>query len=63
MILEGAMIIIAISSLTIFHPGVSFAGQWTEADFTLRKREDEKTVGEESTVTIPGPEYELKSSV
>jgi hypothetical protein len=63
MILEGAMIIIAIASLTTFHPGLSFAGQWGQADFTLRKRKGEKTISEDSVVSIPAPGYELKSTV
>jgi len=36
MILEGAMIIIATIALTVCHPALSFAGQWSAANFTLR---------------------------
>jgi len=37
MILEGAMIVIATSCLTFLHPGISFQGAWTAANFTFRK--------------------------
>lgn len=36
MILEGAMIIVATSCLTFLHPGISFQGSWTAANFTFR---------------------------
>lgn len=35
MILDGVMIIIASSSLTIFHPGRCFGSVWKEANFTF----------------------------
>ena len=35
MILEGAMIVIALVTLTSFHPGVASQGSWAEADFTV----------------------------
>ena len=38
MILEGAMIVIAVLALTIFHPGVAFAGHWADANFKLKGR-------------------------
>ncbi|MCJ1247808.1 hypothetical protein MMC30_005023 [Trapelia coarctata] len=38
MILEGAMIVIASIALTACHPGLSFAGQWSAANFTLKGR-------------------------
>ena len=38
MILEGVMIIIATSCLTILHPGVSFQGVWSAANFSMRGR-------------------------
>ncbi len=45
MILEGAMIIIATSCLTFLHPGISFQGAWTAANFTFRRRKgDMETV-------------------
>ena len=40
MILEGAMIILACLVLTAFHPGVTFAGEWRQANFTLRQRKE-----------------------
>ncbi|KAH0557084.1 hypothetical protein GP486_005125 [Trichoglossum hirsutum] len=36
LVLEGPMIIIATGVLTIFHPGVCFAGNWDAADWSLR---------------------------
>ncbi len=36
MILEGPMVIIACTVLTVFHPGIAFQGAWKEADFTFR---------------------------
>ena len=37
MVLDGVMIIIAITVLTVLHPGVAFQGHWSAANFTLRK--------------------------
>ena len=38
MILEGAMVTIACSCLMILHPGISFRGSWSDANFTFRMR-------------------------
>ena len=38
MIFEGPMIIIATGALTIYHPGPCFAGRWTDAVWSLRKK-------------------------
>ncbi|KAI9844846.1 MAG: hypothetical protein M1837_005264 [Sclerophora amabilis] len=38
MILEGAMIAISTISLTAFHPGASFKGQWASSDFKMRTK-------------------------
>jgi hypothetical protein len=44
MILEGAMIVIATTCLTLLHPGVAFQGAWASANFTFRRKVDlEKT--------------------
>lgn len=40
MILEGAMIILAVTSLTIFHPGTCFQGSWNQANFSIRASKD-----------------------
>ncbi len=50
MILEGAMVVIATSCLTLLHPGVAFQGSWSDADFTFRpKKADElELVGTEN---------------
>jgi hypothetical protein len=47
MVLEGAMITIACSCLSLLHPGISFRGSWSDVDFTFRTRKDgdiEKTI-------------------
>ncbi|PMD32729.1 RTA1-domain-containing protein [Hyaloscypha variabilis F] len=36
MILEGAMVTIACSCLTLLHPGIAFQGRWTDANFKFR---------------------------
>ena len=36
MILEGAMVTIAASCLTLLHPGIAFQGRWADANFKLR---------------------------
>lgn len=46
MVLEGGMISIAAISLTAFHPGLSFAGRWADANFALRKRKGSRDVDE-----------------
>jgi len=49
MILEGPMIFLAVSLLTILHPGFSFGGQWANAGWSLRGRKTVPSVasGEE----------------
>jgi hypothetical protein len=47
MVLEGAMVTIACSCLTLLHPGISFRGSWSDANFTFRTRKApdlEKTI-------------------
>ena len=55
MILDGVMVILATTCLTVFHPGFGFQGRWNEAGFpfrtskTKRNREDpQATVAESS---------------
>ncbi|KAF2683767.1 RTA1-domain-containing protein [Lentithecium fluviatile CBS 122367] len=36
MVLEAAMVLIAVTCLTIFHPGVAFQGRWADANFQLK---------------------------
>ncbi len=38
MILEGPMVIIAVTALTALHPAVSFQGCWHEAGFVFWKK-------------------------
>lgn len=42
MILEGPMIFLAVTALTILHPGIAFDGQWVQAGWSLRGRETGK---------------------
>lgn len=42
MILEGLMIVLATTCLTVFHPAVAFKGTWHEANFTFRTRKEGK---------------------
>lgn len=45
MILEGAMIAIAVILLTVFHPGLVFKHAWSDASWTLRsKKVEDSTV-------------------
>ncbi|KAI9720232.1 MAG: hypothetical protein M1812_003050 [Candelaria pacifica] len=63
MILEGAMIIIAVTSLTLFHPGFSFQGNWAGANFNLRAKKDAKSLSEGvDTPESYGQEVELGSN-
>jgi len=49
MILEGAMIILATTTLTVFHPGRAFGEKWTDAGWQWKKERqvlrDEETLG------------------
>ena len=40
MILEGAMVILAVFVLTILHPAIAFQGEWHKANFAIRKSKD-----------------------
>ncbi|KAI9834596.1 MAG: hypothetical protein M1838_005488 [Thelocarpon superellum] len=48
MLLEGMMIVLAVLSLTAFHPGLAFGEHWHAANFTLRKK-TEAVFDEEKT--------------
>jgi hypothetical protein len=54
MILEGAMISIAILCLTILHPGVCFLGQWNETKWKFRRSIDSEMELISSNVDLPG---------
>jgi RTA1 like protein len=41
MVLEGPMIIIAVTALAIFHPGYGFNGRWADANWTFRQKTKE----------------------
>lgn len=40
MVLEGTMVTIACSCLTLLHPGISFQGSWNAADFNFWRKEN-----------------------
>lgn len=40
MILEGAMLTIALLCLTILHPGICFNGQWDNTKWSFHKSND-----------------------
>lgn len=40
MILEGAMVVTAVTALTVFHPGLALQGRWADAGWTLREKKD-----------------------
>ena len=42
MVFEGPMIFGAVGLLTLLHPGVAFAGRWTEANFSIFKGSNTK---------------------
>ncbi|KXT02567.1 hypothetical protein AC578_10691 [Pseudocercospora eumusae] len=42
MILDGAMIGLAVCLLTVLHPGAAFGGQWHMANWNLRKRSKQR---------------------
>ena len=37
MVLDGVMVIIACTCLTVFHPGIGFGDRWAEAKFPFGK--------------------------
>lgn len=40
MILEGAMIVLAVACLTVLHPGIAVGETWHKAKFAVRKSKD-----------------------
>jgi hypothetical protein len=53
MILEGAMIVLATATMTIYHPGHAFGDKWDDAGWSWKK-ESGKHV--ESTLRGSGPQ-------
>lgn len=49
MILEGPMIILAVLSLTIFHPGLVFHETWGAAAWSLRSKKSNDEPKRESS--------------
>jgi hypothetical protein len=40
MILDGTMIILACTCMTVLHPGVGFGNKWADAKFRFTKRDE-----------------------
>ena len=57
MILEGAMISIAVISLTVCHPGLVFKNAWHTADWSMRKSNDRAAAEEKLKQNISPPDY------
>lgn len=57
LVLEGAMVAIAVILLSISHPGVAFQGLWGKADFQLVNRRLQRTDSRQ----VIGDETELSS--
>ena len=51
MVLDGVMIIAAVAVLTVLHPGVSFQGAWSTANFTLHKSKGIKPADTEKGIS------------
>lgn len=45
MVLDGVMVILACTCLTVLHPGFGFEGRWHEADFKFRTSKNRVTDG------------------
>jgi hypothetical protein len=65
MILDGVMVIIACTCLTVMHPGIGFGNKWAEAKFPFRKKvetnreretEEEVVSGERISPTVKASE-------
>ncbi len=48
MVLEGAMIVIAVILLTVLHPGPAFGGTWSNATWSLRGAKENAVVEKHS---------------
>lgn len=44
LILDGAMVALAVLALSALHPGLAFGGQWHAANWSLRTGKDKQTV-------------------
>lgn len=56
LVLEGAMVAIAVILLSISHPGVAFQGLWSKADFQLvnrrlRRTDSRQVIGDETELS------------
>ncbi|KAL4996711.1 RTA1 like protein-domain-containing protein [Aspergillus recurvatus] len=60
MILEAAMIAIAVIALTIFHPGAVWKGQWNEAVWSTRGKDEQeyrRTSSMDSDISLNGVQH------
>lgn len=51
MILDGVMVILASTCLTVYHQGIGFQSRWRDAEFQFRKT---KATGDRETSQITG---------
>lgn len=49
MVLEGVMIIIACTCLTVLHPAICFQGAWAEANFSFRTKSSQGSLKREGS--------------
>lgn len=59
LVLEGAMVAIAVIALSISHPGVAFQGLWGKANFQLVNRRPQRL--ESQQVISNGVELQLET--
>ncbi|KAJ6032636.1 RTA1-domain-containing protein [Penicillium herquei] len=62
MILEGAMIVIALLCLTILHPGICFDGQWDQTKWKFRRSIDSEMDLISINPDAPGKSRDINSS-
>ena len=62
MILEGAMMIVTVTVLTIFHPGVCFGGEWASANFGLRRKSQKQTTNVDESKEVSDSDYNVQIS-
>lgn len=58
MILEGAMMVLAVAALTIMHPGIALGDTWHKATFAIRPGRDRGLA--RNGASTSSEEHELK---
>ena len=61
MVLEGRMIVIAVGSLTLWHPGLMFQGIWQEMDGVPMSMGKDKDSGYERSRQVGHIAYQLRN--